>query len=251
MGAMGGGGAARRRGRGGREGGHTRREGGGRQPHTQKRSGVAWPPPGPHAHNKPALHIHGVGGGKGGMLEERSRRVARVGQGPPGGGAEGAGGAGPWLRPGEADRLGFLNTALVAPLPRSTPPPPPPSRGLFPQSLGLAAWGGWVRGGGQEESAVRLFHLKLPPPLARGGFGGGWLRGARAEPPRAFPRRERHPPRARIAPHRRGPGPLPLRAGSAPALFAPLPLCPRAPRCRSRPSPPRSPSLPSLSFSFE
>lgn len=58
------------------------------------------------------------------MLEERSRRVARVGQGPPGGGAEGAGGAGPWLGPGEADRLDSLIAPLVAPLPRSTPPAP-------------------------------------------------------------------------------------------------------------------------------
>lgn len=107
------------------------------------------------------------------MLEERCRRGARVGQGPPGGGAEGAGGAGACLGLGEADRLGFLIAPLVAPLPRSTPPPLPagvisPEPG--PCSVG---WVGAGRGGGQEESVVWLFHLKLPPPLARGGFGGG------------------------------------------------------------------------------
>lgn len=125
------------------------------------------------------------------MLEERSRRVARVGQGPPGGGAEGAGGAGSWLGPGEADRLDFLIAPLVALLPRSTPPPQPGfiSPELGPCSVG---WVGAGRGAGGERGLA--FSFRAPPLPSQGAGSVRGVCGVHGQsPPRAFLRRERDP----------------------------------------------------------
>lgn len=88
------------------------------------------------------------------MLEERSRRVARVGQGPPGGGAEGNGGAGPWLGPGQADRLRFLIAPLIPP----PSPQHPPSAGVyFPRARALQRGVGGCGEGGRRRAWFGFF----------------------------------------------------------------------------------------------
>lgn len=187
-----------------------------------------------------------VGGGREGCWRSDPGGSPEWGRVPPAAGRRGTGVLAPGWGPGRQIDSVSLSLPSFPPLPRSTPPQPgfiSPEPG--PCSVG---WVGAGRGAGGERGSA--FSFKAPPSPREGRVRRGWLRGARAEPPRAVPG-GRGTPEGRVCPPAPRAGPAAPRPGSAPALLAPLPLCPGARPCRSRPSPPRSPSLPSLSFSFE
>lgn len=189
-----------------------------------------------------------MGGGREGCWRSDPGGSPEWGRVPPAAGRRGPGVLAPGWGPGrQTGSVSLSLPSLPPPVPRSTPPQPgfiSPEPG--PCSVG---WVGAGRGAAGERGLA--FSFKAPPLPSQGAGSAGVTAGCTGRAPPCLSPAAEAPPRAGFAPQPPGPGPQPPRAGSAPALFAPLPLCPGARPCRSRPSPPRSPSLPSLSFSFE